>query len=282
MSGDDQHYLPACLIGGFGRRVTRKSWRKSNIVVRDLKTGLVTPSTAEKQASSNALYRLTSPPPGVDQDFVDSLWGEVETNIPALVARLTSRSLIVGDDVLLIKYAAMAGVRHTTFSAIAEDWQQRRHAPVPVGDDLQWLRVDALINGLKAMPTWRWRVLHSPDDAQRFMLSDRGWIYVQEPEWPTLAIFLPMGPKVGILGYLDSAELPPRQAPFEEHRDLVPSFVEWLNAAAGSDQVFASAVYAHPNDESKLCDLPDLSTLGVNSRGPYRGHRGHGAVTLFD
>jgi hypothetical protein len=123
-------------------------------------------------------------------------------------------------------YAAMAGVRHPTFKALADHHQTQQGQPVPTGDQLQWMRAEALLNQLHEMPSWRWRVLHSPVDAPRFILSDRGWMYVREMDWPTLAIFLPMGPRVGILGYLDSDDLPPRRAPFEEHRDLVPTWVQ--------------------------------------------------------
>jgi hypothetical protein len=40
------------------------------------------------------------------------------------------------------------------------------------------------------------------------MLTDRGWVYVEEPEVPSCGLFLPMGPRVAILGYLDDPQLP--------------------------------------------------------------------------
>jgi hypothetical protein len=67
------------------------------------------------------------------------------------------------------------------------------------------------------------------------MITDRGWIYVRDPAWSANALFLPMGPRVGLLGYLDDPRFPARRPPFEEHRELCASWIEWLNAAAWDD-----------------------------------------------
>ena len=47
---------------------------------------------------------------------------------------------------------------------------------------------------------------------------------------PSCGLFLPMGPRVAILGYLDDPQLPPRRPPFEEHLDLCDSMIEWFNS----------------------------------------------------
>lgn len=80
-------------------------------------------------------------------------------------------------------------------------------------------------NQRPVIPAWRWRVLHSPSDAPRFMLTDRGWIYVGMEDWPTHGLLLPMGPRVAILGYLDDPGLPSAPPPFEEYLYLCPSTV---------------------------------------------------------
>jgi hypothetical protein len=76
-----------------------------------------------------------------------------------------------------------------------------------------------------------------------------------------------MGPRVALLGYLDSPDLPARRPPFEEHRDLCLSWVEWFNAAAWDDP-FISAIYAHPKDRHLLEALPDHRHLRASNRGP--------------
>ena len=89
---------------------------------------------------------------------------------------------------------------------------------------MQYMRLIGLRNQLPQMPTWRWRVLHSPADAPRFMITDRGWVYVGGQEnWQSYGLIFPMSPRVAILGYLDDPRLPPRQPAFSENFDLVPS-----------------------------------------------------------
>jgi hypothetical protein len=195
-----------------------------------------------------------------------------------LVERLTKRNLQPGDDQLLFGYAATAAVRHPTFEAIAREHQKAHGLATPSGDEVQYMRVAALRNQLPVMPTWRWRVLHVPDDVSRLMTTDRGWMYVGEPGWNSHGLFLPMNPRVALLGYLDDGRLPPRRDPFEEHRDLCQSWVEWFNAAAWSDP-FIEMLIAHPEDRQRLADLPDHRDLRVTAFGPYRFRRTNG---LFD
>jgi hypothetical protein len=143
---------------------------------------------------------------------------------------------------------------------------------------VQYARVLALGNQRPVMPTWRWRVLHSPADTPRFMITDRGWVYVGQEDWPTHGLFLPMGPRVAILGYLDDPGLPPGRPAFAEHLDLCQSTIDYLNAAAWDDP-YIELVIAHPDDRSRLADLPDHRNLRINALGPYRNRK---SVGLFD
>ncbi|MDA8342078.1 MAG: DUF4238 domain-containing protein [Actinomycetota bacterium] len=282
MSGDDQHYLSAALIGGFGIARAGKPLRKAQIVVRELASGEVHPATVEDIAHRRALYRLLAPGPGVDPDIVDKLWTPVEGDLPAMVARLDAGALEPDDPDKWIWYAAMAGVRHpTAFAALAVHHQQSRGEPEPMGDQLQVMRVEALLNGQAQMHGWRWRVLHSPTNGPRFVLSDRGWNIVREPGYEMHAVWLPVGPRVGILGYLDDPLLPPPRPPFSEHRELTLSWAEWFNATAFSDTTITHAVFAHPDDEQRLRDAVMADDLRVTEFGPYRGQHWR-ASTLFD
>lgn len=282
MAGDDQHYLPAALIGGFGTARAGKPLRKAQIVVRELATGEVHPATAEDVASRRALYRLLAPGSGLDPDIVDKLWTPVERDLPAMVARLEAAALEPDDTEKWIWYAAMAGIRHpTAFHALALHHQQSRGEPEPAGDQLQVMRVEALLNGQKTMREWRWRVLHSPSDGPRFVLSDRGWNIVREPSYEMHGVWLPVGPRVGILGYLEDPRLSTRRSPFSEHRELTLSWAQWFNATAFSDTTITHAVFAHPRDEQRLRDAVKGEELRVTEFGPYRGLHWR-ARTLFD
>jgi hypothetical protein len=252
----------------------RPGWR-----VRRKATGAVENGfpKAEKLAYRPGMYRLASPPAGVDPDVVDRLWDPVETGLRDLADRLAARRLQPGDDRLLFDYAATAGVRHPSFEAVAADYQVRQGLPALRGDDLQYARVLALGNQRPVMPAWRWRVLHSPADAPRFMLTDRGWMYVGMEDWPTHGLLLPMGPRVAILGYLDDPGLPPARPPFEEHLDLCPSTVTWINAAAWADP-YINLLIAHPDDRDRLAALPDHQDLRINTFGPYRNRTSVGLL----
>jgi hypothetical protein len=276
----NQHYLPASLIGGFGARASGIRLREAQVVVRRKRTGRTSSGLvrANNLAARRNYYRLQAPLPGVDPDVVDRLWNPVEGMLPDLVARLEGRTLVEGDDTLIFSYVATAAVRHPTFEEIARQHQAAMGLPTPSGDEVQYLRVEALRNQLGVLPSWRWRVLHSPDDEPRFMITDRGWMYVGEPGWNTHGLFLPMSPRVALLGYLEDGRLPPRRAPFEEHLYLCHSWILWFNAAAWSDP-FIEMLIAHPDDRQRLEQLPDHRDLRVTGYGPFRYRRTSG---LFD
>jgi len=279
VSGKNQHYLPAALIGGFGRPVGKRL-RDAQVAVRRKPGGTVDTDfpAAATLAFRPDMYTLASPPAGVDPKFVDQLWDPVETHLRDLVGRLNDRRLQPGDDELLFTFAAQAGVRHPSFEAVAADYQQRQGQAALHGDDVQWVRWRASLNQLAELRKWRWRVLHAPADAPRLMLNDRGWILVGQENWPTAGLFLPMGPRVAILGYLDDPALPPGRPPFEEHLDLCQSTIDYLNAAVWDDP-FIELGIAHPDDRDRLASLPDPRGLRINTLGPYRNRV---SVGLFD
>ena len=109
------------------------------------------------------------------------------------------------------------------------------------------------------------------------MVTDRGWMYVGMEDWPTHGLLLPMGPRVAILGYLDDPGLPPARPPFEEHLDLCPSIVTWINAAAWADP-YIDLLIAHPDDRDCLVTLPDHQDLRINTFGPYRNRTSVGLL----
>jgi len=215
------------------------------------------------------MYRLVAPPPGLDRDIVDSLWNPVENEIVNLVERLTTRKLLPTDDQLLYAYVAMAGVRHPSFEAVVDAWHREHGVPLPIGDQVQHMRVEDVANQVALLAVWRWRVLHVPNDVSRLMITDHGWIYIGQADRNSRALFLPMGPRVALLGYLDAPDLPPRRPPFEQHLDLCQSTVDWLNAGVRTDLHFET-LYAHPDDRYFLENLPDVRDVQPNKHGPYR------------
>lgn len=294
MSGSRQHYLPAALLGGFGRPgARRRGGRYAVIAVRDLTTGVVRLNNADGEAHRRALYRLAAPPAGADRDAVDKIWDRaIEPGLPDLVKRVEGRALIADDDSRLLDYAASVWVRPPSFSEVAADLQARQGEPRPSGDTVQVIRVEMLLHLRKTvLPSLRWRVLHACPDAARFVISDLGFIAIADyPRRDTSgdlhhAVFVPLSPKVGLLGYPDHPSLPSRRPPFSEHRDVVPSWVDWLNACATSTGrgtlMEPRAVFGHPDDEEALRRLPEARMVRLNTYGPFRGV-GMLVVTLFE
>jgi hypothetical protein len=103
VTGTKQHYLKASLIGGFGLPAPSGPLREAKVAARWKVTGAVDKDLrrAAGLAYQPVMYRLASPPPGVDPDVVDTLWDPVEGVLPGLTGRLASRRLQPGDDVLL-------------------------------------------------------------------------------------------------------------------------------------------------------------------------------------
>jgi hypothetical protein len=123
VSGTIQHYQPAALVGSFGSPAPSGKLREARVAIRRKATGAVDNGfpKAERLAYRPGMYRLASPPAGVDADVVDRLWDPVETGLLDLADRLTARRLQPGDDQLLFDYAATAGVRHPSFEGVAAD-----------------------------------------------------------------------------------------------------------------------------------------------------------------
>ncbi len=95
---------------------------------------------AKTLAFRPGMYRLASPPAGVDRDIVDKLRDPVENGLRDLAGRLNDRRLQPGDDKLLSAYAAAAGVRHPSLEAVAADHQARQGLAATQGDDVQYAR----------------------------------------------------------------------------------------------------------------------------------------------
>lgn len=151
-----------------------------------------------------------------------------------------------------------------------------------VEDDVQWARVVALTSQRKAVETWRWRVLHSPPDGKRLMVTDMGCVIVTSGRYAfgeqvdgiqRKGMLLPMSPRVAILGYLDDPKLPPPRPAFEEHRDLCDGWIEQVNAFAWSDQNITTLI-AHPDDKGRLARVPEkLAGQGQQLPGDYGPYR---------
>ena len=277
MSGSEQHYQQAALIGGFGRPVPGEDPRKAVVLWRRLEWTEPRESSAEAIGYKRNIYRLINPPAGMDRDRIDKLWDLFERQLPSAIKRLARRCQTTDDEITLVNYIATAGVRHHNFGAAINLWRRGRGELPMIGDAVQVERLGVLVDSLKMMRGFRYRVVHSPSHAQRFLLNDLGFTTMASGDNPTARIqepggglFVPLNSRVALLAWID----PVRAGGFE-HLILRPSWARLLNA--GTWQTAPGYVVGHPDDRSLLTALKtsaEVETL-LDIAGPYSG-RAHG------
>jgi hypothetical protein len=126
------------------------------------------------------MYRLESPPPGLDPNSVDSLWKDLERVVVPAIRHVERRRETRTHQGLLLNHVATAGVRHPGFGPALDRWRAERGEPPVMGDEVHADRVRYLDATLPFVRGLRWRALHSPKRAHPFILSDPGWTYVGE------------------------------------------------------------------------------------------------------
>lgn len=206
------------------------------------------------------------PPPGTDPDHFDQLWNIIEPHLPTAIQRLERRQQTTDDELILTSYVAAAGIRHPEFEPAINRWlNEQGHGPV-TGDQLQLARLHSLADAMPQVRAFRWRVLHSPKQAHRFILNDRGWIYFGQERRDGRGLFVPLSGRVALLAWRMGAST----GGFH-HEQLRPSWVKWFNAATWTDA--PHFVVGGPHDIPMLSRLstPDEIRPSLNGAGPYKG-----------
>lgn len=242
-SGDRQHYLPAALIGGFGDRRGRRDPREALVCWRRRSSPVVRETIAEAIGWRRGTYRLEDPQPGVDPDIVDAVWDDVEGELSSAVGRFETRADTQADHDWLRAYAGTAGVRHPQFASAVNRWLPTLDLPPVSGDQVHVARLVALRNSREIIRSWRWRLLHSPQDAPRFAISDLGWAYIGQPDMNGRGLYLPLNSRVAALAW--------RGTPGGfDHQLLRPNWVRWLNAAMWTEA--PEFLVTHPDEHPSL------------------------------
>ncbi len=276
VTGDKQHFLPASLIGGFGRVAAGRSSREAEVGWRRRDWQQSRPAVAENLGYVNKMYRLADPPPGVSADRVDELWDHFEKPLPGAIARAAARHETDADCTTLIKYAAVAGVRHPDFAAAVNRWRTELGMPQVAGDQVQVERVSVLTRGLTLVQGFRWRFVHRPAFVPRFVLNDRGWSYIGQQGRPGRGLWIPLNSDVGLLAWLQRGV-----AGVSDHLTLWPGWATWLNTATWVDA--PSFVVGHPDDGQLLDQLTHIDDVApkLERVGPYRDRRLQGLFSDF-
>lgn len=267
VAGDLQHYLPAGLIGRFGKR-SGKRWRTAHIAVRQIGGSGIGQTTAKRVAFEKGLYRLKSPPDGLDADAVDRIWTILEQQLPNAIESLARGALRPDEEQTLLFYIASCAVRHPdVFRRVAGAHQKSLGLPEPTGDSLQVIRLQSVQATLTQVTAWRWRIFETSLDAPRLVINDKGFCYLADTSRQTSGLFLPLTPTLGVFGSLGDDE-----TTFAVRRRLTDTSVRWVNHLLWLEA--PREVYGHPEDFRSLEQLDEIPP--VNQVGPFMWRHGGG------
>lgn len=273
MSGKKQHFLPAALIGGFGRPSADGKARNAVVVWRSLSDATVREERAANIGYRARMYRLHRPPPGTDPDRIEHLWRIVEPYLTNAIKRAVKGCETRDDQRVLIEHAAALGVRHPGFEKSYNAARAACGLPPLQGDLVHAARIHGLMRNQRTLRMHRWRFLHSPRQARRFVLNDRGYgqvVIVDSSGRQQGGTFLPLHPRLALLGWLA-----PRAGGFD-HFNLQPNWVRSLNAITWDHA--RRFVVAHPDDVAMLREQRPLDRAQPFTANAFLGSR----LSLFD
>src|SRR5262249_35293769 len=161
-------------------RRTGKQWRTALIAMRRVGSPDVVETRATNVAFEKTLYRLASPPAGLDPDAIDQIWTQLEDQLPRAVDRVATGYFSAeraNDDVLF--YVATCAVRHPdVFTKVAGDHQVAAGLSPLTGDVLQAARLQSVLDTVSQVNAWRWRVFDCSPDAEPLIINDQGFCYL--------------------------------------------------------------------------------------------------------
>ena len=266
MAPSKQHYLTASVIGGFGRRAGDDPLRKALVAVREKsRPGSFRLSSAEGVAYERGLYLLEDVSPEIE-NAIDDIWTQLEGPVPYAIAALGSSRASQDDLVAVALYVAALGARHPDYfqKVVARHVSKVGAERLPVGNEVQLLRIPAFRNGVAQVRALRWRVLDVPEDVPRLILNDAGFSVIREQGRRSGALFVPLAPRLGLLCYEDA------KGRLLDRRLTQESSVDWLNVSTWADA--PRAAFAFPDDADYLLGLSESAEMWTNRYGPYRWH----------
>jgi hypothetical protein len=267
MTGNAQHYIPAGLIGRFGRRVGNQ-WRTARIAARRVGESAIRETSARNVGFEIGLYRLKNPPQGLDADVVDHIWTVLEQQLPGAIESLLRGQVGLAEVETLLFYVASCAVRHPdVFQRIAGAHQASSGLPEPIGDLLQILRLESIQATLSQIRAWRWRVFDCSPEAEGLIINDKGFCYLGDASRNTTGLFLPLRPNLGVLGSLDQSE-----GEFVVRRRLTAKSVRSVNHALWLEA--PREIYGHPDARDTLRQLDHPPVF--NRLGPFMWKHGGG------
>jgi hypothetical protein len=205
------------------------------------------------------------------RDSLDAIWESYEPELPGAVRALAERRTSPADLAALHIHVACTAVRLPGFPERLQGLY-KRHGSEVTKEQAQLARFEWIQRGLD-MDKWCWRALHMPDDVRTpFLLADTGFAKFRTPDRPDRELlFLPLGPRVGLLGVRPDQGMP---AGFRaiEHRQVMWSTANLLNRASALAED-RTILVTHPSRRKWLETIattwlaPEMEPF---SHGPYR------------
>jgi hypothetical protein len=263
MAGD--HYIQAALMGRWGEPPT-KAPRERNIAVRMKQPAKTFETTPENVGKENSLYPA----------WLEKFWQLYEGDFIRVAGGLDADALQQGDEAYLLLHFSALKPRKASFLDDLNEYQADNNLPAFTETDLPIERVKAVLRTLPYAETWRWRVL-LPPQGERFIISDRGLCEFGDldprtrKQWPSHGAFFPLGPTVGVLGFLHEPTLHRRvfrPLDFSDRLTLSSGYTALLNLRLWEDA--ERFVVAHPSDRTLIENIDNGAEIRLDPVGPYR------------
>ena len=246
-----------------------KAPRERTIAVRMKKPPKTFLTTPENVGKENDLYPA----------WVEKFWQLYEGDLIRVADGLDAGTLQQGDEAYLLLHVSALKPRRASFLDDLNDYQANHNQPLFTETILPIERVNAVLRTLPYAETWRWRVL-LPPRGERFIISDRGLCEFGDldrrtgKDWPSHGVFFPLGPAVGVLGFLHEPKLHRRMfrpLDFSERLTLNRGYTALLNLRLWEDA--ERFVVAHPSDRALIENIDDGTEIRLDPEGPYRFRR---------
>ena len=255
-------------MGRWGEPPTKVP-RERTIVVRMKQPPKTFETTPDNVGKENSLYPA----------WVDKFWQLYEGDLIHVAGDLGAEALQQGDEAYLLLHISALKPRKASFLDDLNEYQANNNLPPFTDTDLPIERVKAVLRTLPYAETWRWRVL-LPPHGERFIINDRGLCEFGDldprtgKEWPSRGVFFPLGPTIGVLGFLHEPKLHRRvfrPLDFSDRLMLNRGYTALLNLRLWEDA--ERFVVAHPSDRPLIENIDNGTEIWLDPAGPYRFRR---------
>ena len=261
------HYIPACLIGGFGAPDTGKhanelryAWVCSRR--RDMPQKVTPRIRADNLAVQNGLYDVDQPCSALPADFAEQLWRAYEGPLPQAISALEAGTYNQHDWLTVLLHIQAQSIRHPDFSRNIEP------------DRVQPLRQLVHRISRPGLARSRFALVRRGRGARRFLINDKGYVVLGRPGFR--GYLFPLSGSISVL-MVDGAAQPGddyERGPFAE-RILNPAGMRIINAATWGHGGIR-CVMGHPDDAGWIGALEAGGTYHLPRFGPYQGNRESG------